>query len=75
MQHDRDDFLPKTKDLLAKRVGYRCSNPSCRIERILCCYRVFTDKSVVRFRRCHAIISIQSTKSSLFSVALRVHAM
>jgi hypothetical protein len=26
----RDNFSPKTKDLLAKRVGYRCSNPSCR---------------------------------------------
>lgn len=26
----RDDFSPGTKDLLAKRVGYRCSNPSCR---------------------------------------------
>ena len=26
----RDDFDAKTKDLLAKRVGYRCSNPNCR---------------------------------------------
>ena len=26
----RDDFPAVTKDLLAKRVGYRCSNPSCR---------------------------------------------
>ena len=26
----RDDFDEKTKDLLAKRVGYRCSNPNCR---------------------------------------------
>ncbi len=26
----RDDFLPATKELLAKRVGYRCSNPECR---------------------------------------------
>ena len=26
----RDDFTGATKDLLAKRVGYRCSNPSCR---------------------------------------------
>lgn len=26
----RDDFSPKTKELLAKRVGYRCSNPKCR---------------------------------------------
>lgn len=26
----RDDFPAPTKELLAKRVGYRCSNPSCR---------------------------------------------
>jgi hypothetical protein len=26
----RDDFSPATKELLAKRVGYRCSNPMCR---------------------------------------------
>ena len=26
----RDDFPTATKELLAKRVGYRCSNPSCR---------------------------------------------
>jgi len=26
----RDDFSLKTKDLLAKRVGMRCSNPNCR---------------------------------------------
>ena len=26
----RDDFTLQTKDLLAKRVGYRCSNPGCR---------------------------------------------
>lgn len=26
----RDDFSLSTKDLLAKRVGYKCSNPSCR---------------------------------------------
>lgn len=25
----RDDFPKKTKEILAKRVGYRCSNPSC----------------------------------------------
>lgn len=25
----RDDFTQKTKDLLAKRVSYRCSNPGC----------------------------------------------
>lgn len=26
----RDDFSPKTIAALAKRVGYQCSNPSCR---------------------------------------------
>ncbi|UCH93501.1 MAG: hypothetical protein JSV88_24960 [Candidatus Aminicenantes bacterium] len=26
----RDDFSNKIKELLAKRVGYRCSNPDCR---------------------------------------------
>ena len=26
----RDDFEPKVKDIMAKRVGYRCSNPNCR---------------------------------------------
>jgi len=26
----RDDFDNNTKDILAKRVGYRCSNPNCR---------------------------------------------
>jgi hypothetical protein len=26
----RDDFSVATKELLAKRVGYRCSNPECR---------------------------------------------
>lgn len=26
----RDDFSPKTKEELAKRVAYRCSNPQCR---------------------------------------------
>lgn len=26
----RDDFSPAVKDTLAKRVGYRCSNPNCR---------------------------------------------
>lgn len=29
--YSRDDFSPKTKDVLAKRVGYKCSNPSCQI--------------------------------------------
>jgi hypothetical protein len=26
----RDDFSLAVKELLAKRVGYRCTNPSCR---------------------------------------------
>lgn len=26
----RDDFSANTKEILAKRVGYRCSNPNCR---------------------------------------------
>ena len=30
MPNNRDDFSEKTKDRLAKRVGYRCSNPNCR---------------------------------------------
>lgn len=30
MSKDRDDFSLLTKDLLANRVGRRCSNPSCR---------------------------------------------
>ena len=30
MPSNRDDFSLKTKELLAKRVGYRCSNPTCR---------------------------------------------
>lgn len=27
---ERDDFTMKVKNTLAKRVGYRCSNPMCR---------------------------------------------
>lgn len=27
----RDDFLKPVRDLLARRVGYRCSNPNCRV--------------------------------------------
>lgn len=27
----RDDFSVKTKDILAKRVGYTCSNPNCQM--------------------------------------------
>lgn len=30
MPSNRDDFSQGTKDLLAKRVGCRCSNPACR---------------------------------------------
>lgn len=30
MASKRDDFKETTKDIMAKRVGYRCSNPSCR---------------------------------------------
>ena len=26
----RDDFSQATKDLLANRVGWKCSNPNCR---------------------------------------------
>ena len=26
----RDDFSKDTKEILAKRVGLRCSNPNCR---------------------------------------------
>ena len=30
MASKRDDFKTKTIDIMAKRVGYRCSNPNCR---------------------------------------------
>lgn len=30
LTNPRDDFSLKTKDILAKRVGFRCSNPNCR---------------------------------------------
>ena len=30
MAHKRDDFTAATKELLAKRVCYRCSNPNCQ---------------------------------------------
>lgn len=30
----RDDFSQKTKDILAKRVGYICSNPKCRMSTV-----------------------------------------
>lgn len=30
MDNERDDFSKTTKDILAKRVGFLCSNPNCR---------------------------------------------
>lgn len=30
----RDDFSPKVKDILAKRVSFKCSNPECRMTTI-----------------------------------------
>lgn len=30
METMRDDFSQTTKDLLANRVGWKCSNPDCR---------------------------------------------
>ena len=30
----RDDFTKATKDLLASRVGWRCSNPMCYIFKV-----------------------------------------
>ena len=30
MGNSRDDFTSATKELLANRVGRRCSNPACR---------------------------------------------
>ncbi len=30
MSNNRDDFSPATKELLANRVGRKCSNPACR---------------------------------------------
>ena len=30
LSSNRDDFSEQTKQLLAKRVGYRCSNPNCQ---------------------------------------------
>ena len=28
---NRDEFSEKTRQVLARRVGYKCSNPSCRV--------------------------------------------
>ena len=28
---NRDDFTKRIKETLAKRVGFHCSNPSCKI--------------------------------------------
>jgi len=30
MSKNRDNFSPKTRDILAQRVAFRCSNPDCR---------------------------------------------
>ena len=30
MNKNRDDFSQQVKDMLAKRAGYRCSNPDCQ---------------------------------------------
>jgi len=30
MSKNRDDFTKKTAEILAKRVGYLCSNPNCK---------------------------------------------
>ena len=32
MNSKRDDFTATTKNILAQRVGYKCSNPTCRIQ-------------------------------------------
>lgn len=34
MKSNRDDFTAQTKDSLAKRSGYKCSNPACRKQTI-----------------------------------------
>ena len=40
----RDDFSSKTKEILAKRVAFRCSNPDCR--KLTCGPRTEPDKTV-----------------------------
>ena len=40
----RDDFSTETKEILAKRVGYHCSNPNCKI--ITCGPRTETNKFI-----------------------------
>lgn len=42
MENARDDFSAKTKELLANRVGMRCSNPGCR--KLTCCANTNRDK-------------------------------
>lgn len=42
MENVRDDFSAKTKELLASRVGMKCSNPSCR--KLTCCANTNPDK-------------------------------
>lgn len=44
MDYYRDDFSASTKELLANRVGRRCSNPSCR--KLTCCANERPDKIV-----------------------------
>ena len=42
MENTRDDFSAKTKELLANRVGMKCSNPGCR--KLTCCANTNPDK-------------------------------
>ena len=44
MENARDDFSTKTKELLANRVGMKCSNPSCR--KLTCCANTNPDKAI-----------------------------
>lgn len=47
----RDNFTDKTKELLAKRVGYRCSNPACRVSTIG--PNSDSEKSMLKGDACH----------------------
>ena len=42
MGNARDDFSAKIKELLANRVGMKCSNPGCR--KLTCCANTKPDK-------------------------------
>lgn len=44
MNKNRDDFTPAIKELLANRVGRKCSNPSCR--KLTCGPKVENDKII-----------------------------